>query len=269
MTRAVAGADIEARNVNWQFVPGEAASANMTLPYAVIGGQPDRLLLTGLGETDVMGIAERLSERGITGLAVASLTYPSIPGRLSSAAVEQSIIKGTEALVHDMTGNGRGIKQGIGSSEGGSQLIAAARKNPNLFGQVVAIAPNGLNNRALGDTPKKQARTLLQRFGEAGLASGGGEDQPNVIELMKEIMGGLAYAESQDASEVIMALGDKLKIYIGDSDPIIPPAEAETGIGPDAITRVPGMGHPTLLDEAGCDQVVSIMQAEYTAGIVR
>jgi hypothetical protein len=32
---------------------------------------------------------------------------------------------------------------------------------------------------------------------------------------------------------------------------------------------VPGMGHPTLLDETGCRQIALIIQGEYAAGIVR
>lgn len=266
MTRAAVGADIEARSATWQFVPGGEAPAGITVPYAVIGGEADKLLLTGLGERDVMGIAERLAEQGVSGLAVASLVYPAVPGRLTGAAVEQSIVKGTETLVHDITGNGHGIQQAIGNSEGANQILMAASQKPGLYGQVVAIAPL-INNGALGETPKAQARTLLGRFGEAGLKIGdnGGFNR----ELMQEIMGGLAYADERDPREIVAALGSKLRIYVGEDDVVVPPAEAEAEVGTDAVTRVAGMGHPTLLDEEGSRQVARIMQVEWTAGIVK
>lgn len=259
MTRGAVSAGIEAHSATWQFVPGGEAPAGITVPYAVIGGEPDKLLLTGLGERDVVSIAERLAEHGVSGLAVASLVYPAVPGRLSGPAVEQSIVKGTEALVHDMTGGRGGIQQAVGNSEGANQILMAASQNPGLYGQVVAIAPL-INNGALGEKPKAQARTLLDRFAEAGLKIGdnGGFDK----ELMQEIMGGLAYFGDQDPEEVIAGLGDRLKIYIGEDDVVVPPEEAEAEVGAGAVTRVPGMGHPTLLDEDGSRQVARIIQAK-------
>jgi hypothetical protein len=264
-TIAAPAAGIEMRSAPLSLDTEQTGLVDIDIPYAAIG-DPDKLLLTGLGETDVAGIAERLTQYGVTGFAVASLVYPSVKGRLSGEVVEQSIIGGTEALVHDITGNGHGVHQAVGISEGASQLVIAAHRKPALYGQVVAIAPNGLNNEALGDTPKDQARELLERFKRAELTVGA---DVNALGLMKEVMGGLAYAEEHDATEVVAALGDRLRIYIGEDDVVVPPEEAEAGVGPDRIIRVPGMDHPTLLNEAGCYQASLIMQREWTAGIVK
>lgn len=265
MTNQAAASGVEMRGASFSIDTEQTGPVEVEIPYAAIGN-PDKLLLTGLGETDVTGIAERLSGHGISGLAVASLVYPPVSGRLGVETVEQSITRGTEALVHDITGNGHGVQQAIGVSEGGSQLVLAAYKRPELYGQVVAIAPNGLNNKALGDKPKAQARELLKRFERSELVLGDGADP---LGLMKEVMSGLTYAETQEAREVVSALGEKLKIYIGEDDVVVPPDESEAGVGEDALIRVSGMDHPTLLSEAGCYQAALIMQSEWTAGIVK
>ncbi len=207
MTNLAAPAGIEMRSASFPLVTEQTGALDVDIPYAAIG-DPDKLLLTGLAETDVAAIAERLVEYGITDLAVASLVYPPVTGRLSAEVFGQSTIKGTEALVHDITGNGHGVHQAVGVSEGGSQIATAASNNPELYGQVVAIAPLG-NSKALGENPKKQTRELLARFEKAGLEA---DTDGRLLELMAEIRGGLIFAEDQDPDEVVAVLGRKLKI---------------------------------------------------------
>lgn len=255
MTNGAVSADIEARSASWHF---EALEEDVVIPYATTGGDVDKLLYGGVGEKDVMGIAARLADQGVTGLAVASIVYPET--KLTLEVVEASIIEGSKALVHDITGNGDPIARGIGNSGGGGQLMLAMYHAPELFEDAVAIAPGPLNPEALGANFKAQARTLLDRFEEADLKEILANNAAvGPMELMREIRAGLAYAESQDRSRIFAAVAGKLRIYVGERDVVAPPIDYADGIIEEDITLIPGMNHPTLLNEQGCEYVAGII----------
>lgn len=264
MTRGAAGAEVTAHSVAWQFDAGPDGTAEIAVPYALIGSEADQLLLTGLGEKgedNLMAIAGHLAERGITGLAVAGTAYPEV-SRLTPEQFEQSVVGSAEALANDITGGERPLRHAIGNSAGGSHLIVAAYHRPELFERVSAVAPSPLDTTALGADFKQQARELLDRFETSGLKDVIAENSPaGWLDLMREIRGGLTYAATLDNVAILNALRGRLQIYVGDLDQVAPAREYAALAG-DMLTLVPGMDHPTLLNAAGRDRLAGIISGD-------
>jgi hypothetical protein len=242
-------------------------AGRVIVPFAINGPQPDKLLMTGFGEDNVMEIARGLGARDIGNLAVCNMVYaPDAHGKFSGDTVRQSVLQGTVAVVEAIQARSKPGKDGndnrligIGNSKGAGEQILAAYTYPKLWSRLISSAPLGITNQSLGTDLRSRRRQLVCRMKLA--------DLPRALaiseERVNEMKHGIDFALDIDGSRMVRqlhALGLMERIFVGADDVMFRPEEYEQALElPGFVERVPGAGHMSLATPEGLDHMARII----------
>lgn len=276
MTTAEAGAETGPINnfeAQW-YLEVNNRSWPVKIPYATNSDKPDILLMTGWGETQLSEIAEGMGSLGLRNLAVCNIVYPP-DAQLTQDVIEQSILKGTRAVVQDINIRAdRPIETkiiGAGHSKGAGEQIMSANSQPELWRLLIESVPIGVNSLALGSEFKVQRSELIKRMKREDLFhSQAVENEGTLIEsvdsrrLFKEFKAGIEYALRQDGAKMVQylsKLGLMKQLFVGENDHVFPAEEYEHALGTaHFVSRVKEVGHFSLLSEEGRKYMTKIIR---------
>jgi hypothetical protein len=236
-------------------------------PFVMNHANPDVLVATGFGETDICQVAEKLGCLGIRA-AVFNLAYPeNIDGedlKLTPEIMEQTVLKGISAITQEVNIVAGYDTQAplamVGHSKGFGELLKFVSTYPEACDRLAGAAPLGANCTPdiMGTTQKDYRNAFRKRLRASGLLSSL-VSHPEAGRLFNEFKAGIQYLHEEDAPALIRNLSGKGilgSIVIGAEDALCPPAECEQAIGiADLIVTTEGK-HNHISTPEGMAQVV-------------
>jgi pimeloyl-ACP methyl ester carboxylesterase len=163
----------------------------------------------------------------------------------------------------------------IGHSQGGGVVLIAGSQAPDLFDNIAAISPVGLNGNFMGDTPEAKRAEFIKRFmvynaimhtsqwpHHLGNFVAGPEIGSRVAKdiYQKRFVPKLNYALNVDGVPIVEAAVDggcNVAVFAAENDPVFPPSELraslETAGLEHLLTTVPG-SHSSPLVRGGRKQ---------------